>query len=324
MTNVLTTDLYRLVIQNNAEHAKELIGITGFISSRFLTQQLEKYPNLIIKLYVGMTVFGMTESEHLELVDLSKKYQERLTILYKKDFPANHMKIYEFRKKERSQSYLGSANFSANGFGNYIESMTTVELRVADIIDDKDWIDCRKATPKIVVSYPPEEDVGEEDFFIDEDELQGEQSKPADSSSTEKYLLARKNLFYFSNPIINAKQKIQLMRKSDSLFDGINSMRPHIPLVKNMHAEEYFPRDTDFELWFEKRMIKARLGGDFSRQLIFIDPDISKFLHQKMNMEETEKITYAKLLKHGLDYLYLDKVSDNKFIASLSGFFILD
>lgn len=324
MNNVLTTDLYRLVIQNNAEDAEKLIGITGFISSRFLIKQLKKYPKLSIRLYVGMTVFGIIESEHLELVDLADKYQDRLTIFYKKDFPANHMKIYEFRKKNDSRTYIGSANFSANGFGNYVESMAAVEMSIDDVITDTDWIDCREATPKIVISYPPEEDISVDESVVKEDELTIGQSEFREDPPTNDYLFARKDLFRFSIPTLNSKQKIQLMRESDSLFDGINSTRPHIPLIKNAHSEEYFLKNRDFELWFENRIIKARLGGDFSRQLIFIDPDISKLLHQKMNLKETEKITYAKLLEHNLDYLYLEKVSEDIFIASLSGFFILD
>lgn len=91
---------------------------SGYASPEFLLFILNKFPEISIDLTIGMISSDkIFEKDHSRFVDLVSFYPQ-LTINYVVSKQPNHSKIYHWYHSDHNETttFIGSANFSANGF----------------------------------------------------------------------------------------------------------------------------------------------------------------------------------------------------------------
>ncbi|MBY0001441.1 NgoFVII family restriction endonuclease [Priestia aryabhattai] len=98
--------------------------LTGYASSAFLFHILEQYPDIEIDLIIGMAKKdGINSWDHERYLQLVNEYP-KVNIYYRTLSPGIHSKIYYWYDDEytdNSITFVGSANFSWNGFRDQIE-----------------------------------------------------------------------------------------------------------------------------------------------------------------------------------------------------------
>lgn len=111
---IYTNHLYSQIIKENAKHFEYLRVITGYCSGNFLKRVYADFPNLSLDIYIGMAQNGIPYSDFKIYKELSEK--SLIKIFLHVNGPNTHQKIIEFKNPGRV-AFIGSANFSENGFG---------------------------------------------------------------------------------------------------------------------------------------------------------------------------------------------------------------
>jgi hypothetical protein len=124
---------------------RKLKILSGYASSAFLSHILNRYPDLEIGLIVGMAKKdGIKRWDHDRYVQIMND-NPNITISYHRSLPGIHTKIYHWYNDEGmfsdSMTFIGSANFSWNGFRDQSELLAQVDyenveevFQVANII----------------------------------------------------------------------------------------------------------------------------------------------------------------------------------------------
>lgn len=102
---------------------RKLNIITGYASSSFLFYILSRYPDLELNLIIGMAKKdGINRWDHERYVQISNE-NPKVNIYYRTSTPGVHTKIYYWEDEMSDDPiiFVGSANFSWNGFRDQIE-----------------------------------------------------------------------------------------------------------------------------------------------------------------------------------------------------------
>src|SRR5688572_29826878 len=122
---------------------RKLRILSGYASSAFLYHILDTYPDIEIEL-----IIGMSRKDGIKLWD-HERYQQivnenpQISISYKTSLPPVHTKIYHWYKEglfQDSMTFVGSANFSWNGFRDQGELL--VEANHPNVEEVFDISDC--------------------------------------------------------------------------------------------------------------------------------------------------------------------------------------
>ena len=111
---LIVSDLYERIMQANADEFDCLRVITGYSSGDFIKKVLSDFPNLNIELYLGMARQGVSIRDHDYYQSITQKGVVK--VCYVTDKPMIHQKVMEFYNSRDRIGYVGSANFSFNGF----------------------------------------------------------------------------------------------------------------------------------------------------------------------------------------------------------------
>lgn len=121
---MIINNLYNGVLIKEGRQANKLRIISGYASSGFLYRVSQDFPNLEIELFIGMTQEGISYQNHHNFKVLCQ--EENISVYYQvKDVPT-HIKLYEFSVDDEIQTYVGSANFSENGFMKQRELLSKI------------------------------------------------------------------------------------------------------------------------------------------------------------------------------------------------------
>ena len=122
---LIVSDLYERIMQANADEFDCLRVITGYSSGDFIKKVLSDFPNLNIELYLGMARQGVSIRDHEYYQFITQKGVAK--VCYVTDKPMIHQKVMEFYNSRDRIGYVGSANFSFNGFFEQREIMVVAD-----------------------------------------------------------------------------------------------------------------------------------------------------------------------------------------------------
>lgn len=118
-TMLHNSDLLDHVFSTPYENDFDTVQIlSGYASPEFLVFILNKFPNLSIDLTIGMIPKDkIFKSNHFAFVNLMSRYP-KLTVSYVTSSQPSHSKIYHWLHSQTNETktFVGSANFSINGF----------------------------------------------------------------------------------------------------------------------------------------------------------------------------------------------------------------
>jgi hypothetical protein len=126
---------------------RHLKVLSGYVSPIFLKHIMESYPELQVEVIIGMASSdGIAIWHHQAFLDLVRDFNNRLTIFYQISRPGNHRKVYHWQQQDLILServFLGSANFTQNGFGRQREVLVETDFsNVADLFTDVSILSC--------------------------------------------------------------------------------------------------------------------------------------------------------------------------------------
>lgn len=141
------TDLERVAFDGPYEEGFRTLHIlSGYASSAFLMHILTRFPDLEVDLVIGMAKKdGIRIWDHDRYVQIMNE-NPRIRISYQKSLPGVHTKIYHWTDNmfiNNSQTFIGSANFSWNGFRDQFELLAESNFpNIDEVFNVTDTILC--------------------------------------------------------------------------------------------------------------------------------------------------------------------------------------
>ncbi|WP_283154140.1 restriction endonuclease PLD domain-containing protein [Guptibacillus hwajinpoensis] len=134
-------DIYRKILRTPYEDGlRTLKVLSGYASAAFVYHFLDEFPDVNLELTIGMAKKdGINTWNHQEFVKMTKE-STNIKIYYYTGAPPIHIKALLWENQlliHESQAFIGSANFSWNGFRDHQELMTKVDsIKVNEIISN--------------------------------------------------------------------------------------------------------------------------------------------------------------------------------------------
>ena len=309
-------NLYENIIKVDFKDCHTINILSGYASGVFLEKVITECPNLKIELYLGMTKEGLLTGNHKIFQDLTKN-NPNINVYYQIKGPPNHMKIYSlFKNGKQIKSFVGSANFTENGFEH------NKEILVESNLDFLDIFDVQKINSLICTHSDIEKYVSINNAVIEDPLLGEEEAETKEPFNTEnnKYNLKNDKLISVKNKANYKYYKefeIEVVKSNDKNweFTGINNGlydgTPHITIGNTLYLKKVFPRDDDFLLITDEgKEYKVRVSAENRDALYFIDIDIYEYFRNKLNWEQKKPIRHEDLEEVGynkMKFIRLDK-----------------
>ncbi|TKI46248.1 restriction endonuclease PLD domain-containing protein [Lysinibacillus tabacifolii] len=138
-----------------SEGYRHLRVLSGYVSPIFIEHVLETYNELNLEVTVGMVPNdGLSTWQHWAFLRLMHLFTDRLSIFYQVSRPGNHRKVYHWQDPIlETKVFIGSANFTKNGFGRQREILVESTCNnIDEIFSDLDVIRCDNADVEEQVS----------------------------------------------------------------------------------------------------------------------------------------------------------------------------
>lgn len=331
---LLTDNLYESIINTEAPSAEELRIISGYGSASFLKRVKQEYPHLKIDLFLGMTSQGISKRNHIGFKELTNTFED-IAVYYEVRGIPNHMKIVEFRSSEKTRTYLGSANFTENGFVNQKEVMTLIETNTDMLFEDQQQSSLICTDEEIERHVP---------IYLD-DLIPGEESevtigkKSIEENETTKYVIetnkrkltkksfskeladlrSNSNKAYYNRFEIEAVLEAKNSPRWDNT--GINAWKdkkvPTLVQTPRLLFNKIFPVDEIFEIFADDgNKYMAKLTGRFDGELELINGNIYEYVKKRINLNEHRPISREDLERFGNTKIQFERIDKLKYLMS--------
>lgn len=319
------TDLYKNIIENELEKASELHVISGYASANFLSNIVDEFPHVNITLFIGMYREGISKKDHEIYKNLTLKF-ESINVYYQIEGPPTHMKLLEFISTTERTTYIGSANFTDNGFKNNRELMVKGSEYTGSLFRDqrnKSMICTSHEINNYINFYDEKENINLE---VDT-EIESYDSMNVVNENIEKeYVIRKRNIRNIPNIRTNINERyydkfsieIVLNKESNPRWDttGINRLfddkipslcdTPRLPFYK------LFPEDTIFDIHADDgNHYKAKLTGITNRDLILVNGNFYEYVKNKAGIEEYKPISRPDLESVNMTKINFERIDKN-------------
>lgn len=343
-----TEELYTQVIKKPAKHFNHLKIISGYASAKFLRKLLIDYPSHHVTLIIGMASQGISRIDHQEFQNICSKYSN-IHVFYQIELPPTHMKVYQWYLDDSPHvSFIGSANFSENGFFGQKEILAptiddfsvlieTILLRSMSCLNEK------------VDSLIPFFEVNDDRGFVPGESgvtySTGGNAIPHKASK--KQIVSEKDGTY-------SKSKVNLKRLLLNNFrlTPFNHATVELMLLEDPHWQtkslnvwtrpyntkedtyididrtnkignyqyDFFPRGVHIQLisddnvqWLVQRT------GEYGKDLVVVEGvNFYDYFSSRLDIREDRPIAYKDLLEYGRTNVEFYKVNDDQFILDFS------
>jgi hypothetical protein len=328
---VVYDELYKEIIEKHYRYFNELNIISGYASANFLERVINEFPNKNLNLFIGMTQHGLSKANHKKFIEIVES-KPHVSVYYQvKGFPT-HIKALEFINENDKKTFVGSANFTRNGFIVNREVMVEVEEEITHKIHEQFELSLSCNDPDTLNHIKLFDDIETNEQFEVLDEqinetfvaniVNEEIRRKINSFNFENKLFTYSNTYegitYLSLPII-----LTADINSSWMDYGANSGNGAYINNSNLQREKmvnFFGRDKKFKIkTFDGIETMAELKGKFGRELYFYDLNINTYIKKLMSHPLDKIITNLDLYKFGYDNLYFKKIKDDEFLMTLQG-----
>lgn len=298
-----TSCLYNAIIVKNAKNCHHLRVITGYGSGSFLRKINQEFPYLKIQVFIGMAQQGISESDHRIYQELTNEGQ--IEVYYHHDKNYNHQKVYEF-VGETTIGYLGSANFSENGFGKQKEVLLQTEADLAPLFTEESN-HCTICNSPLITELVK---------IVKNNQVEGLEIEPkteliSDDDDNLKSIDENSKLFANHSSYHGIGINIPLI-PNDDLWNvsGIN--------VSELTLLSTYDLDLpgEFELIFNDNHYQAKLIN--FRNIKLIDGDLKQLIASSLGINPQELITKEQLESLNKTHVELIDLGDNQFNLQFS------
>lgn len=319
-------NLYEKIIRTESKHSFELRIISGYGSASFLRRVKEEFPHLKISLFLGMTFQGVSEKDHKGFVKINKDFED-VKVYYEIDGLATHTKLVEFISEKGKKIYIGSANFTDNGFFHQREIMALVNDSTKELFDYQKSISmlCVDKDIEKYINIYPNNSIFVADFpetYIEE-LRNSENGKESNRNMTDQQFLVKlTDLRQNINPKYYTKFDIEVVleeknnpRWADSGINAwIDKKKPSLIQTPRMLFDKVFPENKVFEIYSDDGNIYlAKLVGRFNGNLVLTNGDFYEYVRKKINLEKKRPISFEDLQKYGSTKIHFERLEELKY-----------
>ncbi|MGV3031771.1 phospholipase D family protein [Staphylococcus chromogenes] len=330
------SSLFQEVFESNLKKYKSVRIVSGYASASFLEDLLKINNDLKVDLYIGMTHEVISIQNH----ELFKKMSEKLNnvkVYYQVKGKPTHIKLYEFYNGIDKCQYVGSANFSENGFYKNNELLVETYLNTQDIfnLQNENSLSCLDENIESYILFYEEnvekikddlsqepEKVGNEDIDdldvtntqIDDDKLENETT----ITKIKKFNL-KNNI---TKPIRNFMLPIVTDKKANLLWHkvGINNIfsngDPCLVRSNQRSLKDILPTSFKIQM-YDGKTYDANLKGKFGKELHIEGWNLYSEIAKIIGLTEKRPINHEDLLKLGFSDFYLVKKEEGFYIMTL-------
>ena len=313
---LLIDNLYENIFEKHAGDFDEINIITGYASSTFLKKVLDDFKYLKINLYIGMCSEGVTKSNHMVYQEITNNSE--CNVFYQIKSKPTHMKVYQFKNKVSSLCFLGSPNFSENGFYHNNEILALVD-------NIQDSLFYNQLQNSLICTAENVEDfiniIDDEILFYESDSDEITVAKEPKGiyglgnwSVKDNILLLINRLYTRKNLLFYNKFSFAVVLPEESdvswYYRGINDNPPYIKQNNQIRFAEVFPENLTFKVYAADYIFDCRLGGKYNSNLYFLNTNIYEYFARKLKLVEKKPINAYELDKLGINKLYLERVNE--------------
>ena len=307
--------LYSEVIERNFENYSKLKMISGYASSNFLEYVLNNANKVIIDLYIGMSQEGISFNEHQKFQTLCKS-NPHINVFYQYKGKLTHIKLYVFYGIQSSIAYVGSANFTENGFVNNRELLIRSEESFDYLFDSQvqNSIHCNDKDVESYINFFDDEKINN----IEDDE------KEVKVESTLQGIIRnfneKHNIRDLSNgyllPIVTDNKANKLWYQT-----GVNGVfysgRSYLRKANNHSLKEFFTIEEFKIIAYDEKCYNAKLKGNFYRELHIEGWNFYDELFKWLNLNRKVAINHTHLSRLGYTSFYFEKKEDDVYLMTL-------
>lgn len=330
---VYSTDLYTNILLSNRNNLIKMRIISGYASAKFLSKVLEDFKGIRIELYIGMTQQGLSVNNHKVFKKLVNA-NDKVSVFYQYKGKANHMKIIELSYEScETKVYLGSANFTENGYIMQNEIMAKVDLSIESLIDQQlmNSVSCLTAQIKEYITLYEDEEfsdsLGTNPSIITTVEEASRSSEYIKSKDKEIDYFKNKNYYINRSNYIDEELEIAVVLPESNNINwdikGINSYlegkKPTLDTNIKVKLEQFFPEEVFNVTLPNGKVVKAKLSGEFNRQIEFLDFNLYLYFSDLIGLSSQVPITFKMLEKKGISVAHFIKVNEKEYTMMLRG-----
>lgn len=320
MAIILIDELYKKIIQQYSRISNNLNIISGYGSSKFLSMIIEEFPNLQINLFIGMSQTGISFREHQSFLILMGKH-EKLSIYYQVKGPLTHIKLLEFSTMYRNTTFLGSANFTENGFINNHEAMVCLNEQ-----DNSNLFERQKSV-SLLCTDP---DIENKIKFYEESTLSTIEPDTESFEHVNQHVINEKEekkydrfLEYRKSNKIPTKYNLTVVLNENNdpnwASNGINAIfknkKSFLIQRNSWFFNSFFPKNHSFILLTESgQEFKAQLSGDFERHLELVDMEFYEYFSKILGFKDSRPISEKDLENIGMNKIYFEKKEESIYL----------
>lgn len=324
-------NLYTHIIQREAPNSTHLRVISGYGSASFLEKVANEFPNLKIQLFLGMTSQGISVRNHEGYRTLMKR-NTNIQVYYQINEVPNHMKVLEFSSETQSTAFIGSANFTENGFVTQREIMTQVTDSLASLFKYQleVSVECTKdAIEKLLIIF------SDENFSKVKNEISNvEDSNNVENTMTlvevnkididdleyQKQTQRIRDLRSQANPEYYHTFNLEIVL--DSKYNprwnstGINSWTENkIPVLEQTSKilfDKLFPIDNNFQVYADDGHVYiGELTGRFNGNFKLVNGNLYDYVRNHIGIKEYRPISREDLQSYGDTRLHFERLDEN-------------
>ena len=334
--SVYISNLYEHIIKQNAPIYDILKVISGYASATFLERVANDFPHLKIEIYIGMAQQGVQYLEHVRFRDIVSKYPN-INVYYQVSGVNNHMKLMVFQSQDDTifKSYIGSANFTQNGFLSNQEIMVEYQECFKEIFEYQSLLStsCMSDDFKGLL------------FILEDSENQRDQSgkdkENVDDNFTDieggsSYAIMDRDTNPLpqnikppshrdSNYLYEREFFVNLLYESELWSSRtINSWRenkePVLDSTPLTYLDKLFPQNKEIIIYTDDGYkVLAELTGRFDKSLRFKNTDLYEYVRKRLGIQERRAIHKIDLEHYGVSYFTFKRISELEYILEFKG-----
>lgn len=310
----ITVNLIKEVFENPYKKGyRNLRILSAYSSAAFLYYIVDRYPGIHIELIIGMAgKDGILKADHENFIEIVKT-NPNISVKYHKSLPAIHTKIYQWVDMDMfndSVTYIGSANFSWNGFRDQIELLAQSNYsNIEEVFNTIDVISCTDSNVGDYITFY--EDVS---FKLNKkNKLEPIKKKISDELPVRLPLLLEKDTAIHERSGLNWGQR-----------EGREPNQAYIPIPAKIHQKDptfFPPTEHPFMLLTDDGTSFLCVISQANRKAIQTSLNnslIGKYFRRRLNVPLGEKVEVQNVVNYGKTYVEIYKVDSETYFMDYS------
>lgn len=312
---VISLNLYDALLREPYQNGcRNLKVLSGYASSAFLHHVANDFSEAQIELFIGMArKEGIRSWDHAEFLRLSRTFPQRIKVFYHTGEQPVHAKCISWTSANNYWGFVGSANFSWNGFGAYLEAVaeepsleevqSLFKLVVPLECEDPDVV---TKVPLIDVPYR----------FPNANSLK---ELAEESPSICLYLFHQRNRV--GSPVVHERSGLNWGQRPEYNRDPDQA---YIPVPQEIHRLQpgfFPPRNHEFSIVTDDGQSFIAVMAQDNRKAIETKYDnsiLGRYFRDRLGVPRGEIVLYQHLEQYGRMSITLHKLDEDLFFLDFS------